>query len=184
MHPTIETPLLTELRYILQHPRYKAYAEEFGLYNENYFSVDQVGFILYLWGLQFEKNLRLGCILEGQPPQLLSHPNEDPATVVWIHHNGSEECAHYSGVKPKVFHQYQVPSALQAVYDKSNADTPIPDWGGSDVDSVGTGGDQFDDIDMMMAELDKLNYRKGSCFKLKVVYMRSVRFDSKVGLKL
>lgn len=68
-------------------------------------SVDQVGAVLFFWGLQLGLNLRIGYLAEGEAPRLLPHPNEEPAYIVWIHNDncGNEATGalgHFSGMEP------------------------------------------------------------------------------------
>ena len=46
-------------------------------------------------------------------------------SVVWIHHNGQEEYAHYSEVRPRVVINHKVPSTLQVVADNFDADVSM-----------------------------------------------------------
>ncbi len=67
-------------------------------------SIDQVGAVLYFWGLGLDLNLRIGYVIEGEAPQLLPHPNEELASIVWIHNDdqGNEltgSLGHFSGMK-------------------------------------------------------------------------------------
>ena len=68
-------------------------------------TIDQVGAVLYFWGRENKLNLRIGYVVEGKVPQLLPHPTEDPAVIVWIHNNnkGNERTGalgHFSGMRP------------------------------------------------------------------------------------
>ena len=104
MCPWMPTPTIQKLKGVFHSPAMKAHAEAFGLTNEDYFHVDQVGVTLLFWGMSEGLNLQIGVVHEsGSPPQLLPHPNEAPRHVVWIRHQkGESGClAHFSGLKSK-----------------------------------------------------------------------------------
>ena len=68
-------------------------------------SVDQVGAVLYFWGVKHDLNLQIGYVVEGEPPRLLPHSNEDPTSTVWIHNDGkgnelTGSLGHFSGMEP------------------------------------------------------------------------------------
>ena len=59
--------------------------------------------MLFFWGCYYGINLRIGYLAEGEAPQLLPHPTEEPAYIVWIHNDnkGDEETGelgHFSGM--------------------------------------------------------------------------------------
>ncbi len=104
MYPWMPTPTIQNLKDIFHSPPMKTHVEAFGLTNEDYFHVDQVGVTLLFWGISEGLNLQIGVVHEeGSPPQLLPHPNEAPRHVVWIHHQEGKfgRLGHYSGLKPK-----------------------------------------------------------------------------------
>lgn len=93
MDPDLARPTIEELQVV-----FKSLGNaEFGLDNDNYFHVDQVGAALYFWGTKYDMNLQVGYIPLGEPPVLVPHPNEDPTTVVFIQHAPG----HFSGLRPK-----------------------------------------------------------------------------------
>lgn len=93
MDPDLARPTVEELQIV-----FKSLGNaEFGLDNDNYFTVDQVGAALYFWGTKYDMNLQLGYVPFGEPPVLLPHPNDDATTVVFIQHAPG----HFSGLRPK-----------------------------------------------------------------------------------
>jgi len=83
-------------------------AYEIDMTNQNDFRVDQLGSLLTLWGQTDGRNLnlRIGCFVHGQGPELLFHASEDPAIIVWIHNDAANLefpnmiKGHYMGMKP------------------------------------------------------------------------------------
>jgi len=123
MHPTLPRPTVPQLQALLKSDEWQKQIEDFtvkeydpekfsayeiDMTNENDFRVDQLGSLLTLWGHTDGRNLnlRMGCFVQGQGPELLLHANEDPGIIVWIHNDavnldfpdGSE--GHYKGMKP------------------------------------------------------------------------------------
>ncbi len=92
MDPDLARPTVEELQVAFK----SLQNAEFGLHNENFFHVDQVGAALYVWGTQYDMNLQVGYVPDGQPPQLVPHPNDEPTIVVFMHHVPG----HFSGLRP------------------------------------------------------------------------------------
>lgn len=76
--------------------------------NFNHFTVDQIGATLLRWDP--EHNFRLGYLRDNMEPQLVPHPNDDPAPIVWIHNDDRrvdmsnqslDSYAHVSGVRAR-----------------------------------------------------------------------------------
>lgn len=105
MHPSLVRPSIPALQRVLHSPAYIEHATAFGLTNDSYFSVDQVGAVLFFWGREYGLNLRIGyAVGEGQIPYLLPHPDEFLANVVtvWIHNDGQGDVGglgHFSGIR-------------------------------------------------------------------------------------
>ncbi|KAL6715604.1 hypothetical protein ACLMJK_006565 [Lecanora helva] len=103
-HPHLPCPTLEGLQEVSHSPAFVKHATAFGMTNEDNFSVDQVGAVLFFWGSYHRLNLRLGYVIEGQTPQLLPHLVEGPACIVWIHNDnqGNETTGalgHFSGLR-------------------------------------------------------------------------------------
>ncbi len=105
--PNLPIPTMKELQDVRTSPAFMDLIRNTGLTNSNQFTIDQVGGVLYFWGLARNLNLRVGCVVEGSPPQLLSHANEDPAHIVWVHNDNFEASdvegaiSHFSGMRRK-----------------------------------------------------------------------------------
>jgi len=123
MHPSRPRPTVVQLQALLDSDAWKSQTEDFSvkvydpekfsayeidMSNQNDFRVDQLGSLLTLWGHTDGRNLnmRIGCFVHGQGPELLFHANEDPAIVVWIHNDAvnlefpNMIKGHYKGMKP------------------------------------------------------------------------------------
>lgn len=123
IHPFLLRPTVPELQALLEGDVWKQQtheftafeydAEKFSAYeidmaNQNDFRVDQLGSLLTLWGHTDGRdlNLRIGCFVHGQGPELLVHGNEDPAIILWIHNDAANlevhdsTKGHYMGMKP------------------------------------------------------------------------------------
>ena len=62
--------------------------------------------MLFLWEVDCGLNIRIGYIAEGEAPQLLPHPIEHPAFVVWIHNDNKGDemtglLGHFSGMRSR-----------------------------------------------------------------------------------
>ena len=101
MHWDLPIPTMPDLITVFNSPAMQQHQKEFGLTNENYFHVDQVAVTLFFWGLHYGLNLQVGYFPEGEQPQLVPHQNDQPRTVVWIHHvKNASGVGHYSGMRP------------------------------------------------------------------------------------
>lgn len=123
MHPSLPRPTVPQMQALLKSDKWQKQVEAFSvkeynpekfsayemdMSNHNDFRVDQLGFLLTLWGYTDGRNLnlRIGCCVQGQGPELLFHANEDPAIIVWIHNDAANLefpdmiKGHYMGMKP------------------------------------------------------------------------------------
>lgn len=116
MDPDLARPTVEELQVVFKSLDNAA----FGLDNEDYFHVDQVGAALYFWGTKYDMNLQVGYIPLGESPVLVPHPNEDETTVIFIQHAPG----HFSGLRPnKAVHARKVSHiAFQPVKEDSEDD--------------------------------------------------------------
>lgn len=116
MEPDLPRPTVEELQVVFKSLDNAA----FGLDNESYFHVDQVGAALYFWGTKHDLNLQVGYIPLGESPVLVPHPNEDERTVVFIQHAPG----HFSGLRPNkaVYTRRVSHVAFQPVEEDSDDD--------------------------------------------------------------
>ena len=117
-YPQLRRPVSNGLEAVFNSSEFAERTKDFGLTNQNYFHIDQVGAALYYWGTLFGMNLQVGCIREGEEPMLVPHPNDQLTVVVWIHH----EPGHFSGLKPK---GADTDSELNLLGTSANAPTEI-----------------------------------------------------------
>ena len=95
--PDMHRPRVSNLEETFNSPKFQEATKDFGLTNTNYFHLNQIGAALYHFSAPFGLNLQVGCVREVEAPLLVPHPNDEPTTVVWIHHAPS----HFSGLRPK-----------------------------------------------------------------------------------
>jgi len=123
MHPSLPRPTVPQMQALLKSDKWQKQVEAFSvkeynpekfsayemdMSNQNDFRVDQSGSLLALWGHTDGRNLnlRIGCFVQGQGPELLFHANEDHAIIVWIHNDAANLESpdmikgHYMGMKP------------------------------------------------------------------------------------
>ncbi|KAI9712889.1 MAG: hypothetical protein M1812_006758 [Candelaria pacifica] len=106
MHGSLPCPTIEELQKIASSPTFVQHCKDFGMDNQNDFSADQIGAVLYTWGQRRGLNLRLAYIPKGRYPRLIPHPNDQPTQVVWIYNDGYNltgiegAIGHYSGMHP------------------------------------------------------------------------------------
>jgi len=123
MYPSLPRPTVPQMQALLKSNDWQKQVEDFSvkdynpekfsayeidMTNENNFRVDQLGSLLTLWGHIDGRNLnlRIGCFVDKQGPELLFHANEDHAIIVWIHNDAvnlefpNMIKGHYKGMKP------------------------------------------------------------------------------------
>lgn len=108
MFRDLAVPTIPELQEIRGSQEFRDHGRGFGMDNENNFTIDQVGAVLFFWGRSHGLNLRIGYIIDGQEPQLLPHANDEQVIIVWVHNDngqslsteGASALGHFSGVKP------------------------------------------------------------------------------------
>ena len=57
--------------------------------NTNDISVDQLGNLLYIWGLDYGMNLQIGYLEAEKSPRLLLHPDDRDVKVGWLYNDGA-----------------------------------------------------------------------------------------------
>ncbi len=123
MYPSLPRPTVPQMQALLKSDAWRKQIEDFSvkdynpekfsayeidMTNQNNFRVDQLGSLLTLWAHTDGRNLnlRIGCFVHGQGPELLFHASEDPAIIVWIHNDAVNLeipdmiKGHYKGMKP------------------------------------------------------------------------------------
>jgi len=123
MHPSLPRPTVPQMQALLESDKWQKQVEAFSvkeynpekfsayeidMTNQNNFRLDQLGSLLTLWGHTDGRNmnLRIGCFVDKQGPELLFHANEDHAIIVWIHNDAANLeipdmiKGHYMGMKP------------------------------------------------------------------------------------
>ncbi|KAI9712890.1 MAG: hypothetical protein M1812_006759 [Candelaria pacifica] len=128
---SLPVPTMEDLQSVLKSPVFMDLAREAGMSNSDQFTIDQVGGVLYYWGLDRGLNLRVGYVTEGDPPQLLSHANEDAAHIVWIYNDNFEASGprgaigHYSGMRRRISSNCDSNLVALAASSKPKVDQPI-----------------------------------------------------------
>ena len=113
LYPSMPRPTVEDLEGILESQEFQASFSDFRVEGEvpfsmNDFSGDEIGAVLNRWAAIHWSVLRIGYVVNDQPPRHYLTPHDDDhATVVWIHNDnaaaelGNNVCGHWSGMDRK-----------------------------------------------------------------------------------